>query len=425
MDRSVPALRGRSFRYSPVLLKKRPDAVGTPTTADGYREATCGSPSASRVLAGSGVPFQRPQLPAVGDIEAYFEASRSAGWFSNRGPCFELLAARIEGLVGVPAEPLANATLAIALALRAATNGLAADRREVLLPSFTFVAGAAAILYAGYLPVFFDVEPDGWHPDPHALEHALERRGRRVRAVLACSTFGTPPPTRLRRAWEACCGDAGVPLVVDSAAGFGAVDESGHPLGSQGSAEVFSFHATKPLAIGEGGVVTSSVSSLLARVGSLANFGFAPDRTLTEVGLNAKLDEWHAATALAALDELPAVLAARARRASTLSEQLQGLPVVGQLGGERSTHQFVPLLVDDARARSRVLEAGRRRAVEIRTYFDPPLHRMTPFASCTRVGTLEVTEWLADRCLSLPMANDLRDDEIEAIAGAVAEGLGR
>src|SRR4051794_39676012 len=111
------------------------------------------------------VPFQRPQLPTVDAIEGYFAASRAAGWYSNRGPCFELLAARVEELVGAHAEPVANATLGLALALRAATRKLPPERREVVVPSFTFVAAAAAILWAGYEPVFVDVDPEGWHAD--------------------------------------------------------------------------------------------------------------------------------------------------------------------------------------------------------------------------------------------------------------------
>jgi dTDP-4-amino-4,6-dideoxygalactose transaminase len=367
------------------------------------------------------VPFQRPELPPLEAIESYFEASRRARWYSNRGPCFELLAARLADVVGAHAEPVANATLAIALALRAATDDAPASRREVLVPAFTFVAGAAAIRWAGFEPVFVDIEPDGWHLDAHALREALEERGERVRAVLACSTFGTPPPSAQREAWERACADAGVALVVDSAAGFGAADEHGRPLGQQGDVEIFSFHATKPLAIGEGGAVTTTDAELALRVGSLANFGFDDERAPIAEGLNAKLDEWHAATALAALDRHDDVLAWRRASAESLFTRLDGIPIATQTGRDRATFQFVPVLADSATRRAQVLAAADAAAVEVRTYFDPPLHRLAPFASCARVGALDVTDWAAERCLSLPMANDIDEAELDAIATVVRE----
>ena len=119
------------------------------------------------------------------------------------------------------------------------------------LPSFTFPDRAAA-LWNGLEPRLVDVEPRHWHLDPVALERELSALDGKVAVVLAVSSFGTPPPTAVRERWERACAQTGVPLVVDSAAGFGGLAADGRAIGAQGDVEVVSFHATKPFAIGEG-----------------------------------------------------------------------------------------------------------------------------------------------------------------------------
>jgi dTDP-4-amino-4,6-dideoxygalactose transaminase len=370
------------------------------------------------------VRFQRPELPATEDVEAYFAEALEARWFSNRGPCHRLLAERCSQALGVNAIPVASGTTGLLLAIRAAIEP-GARGSEVLAPSFTFAPTATAIVWAGFEPVFVDVSPDAWHLDPDRLAEALARRGPRVAAVLACCTFGTPPPPAQREAWRSACAEAKVPLIIDSAAGFGACDELGRPLGGHGEIEVFSFHATKPLAIGEGGLVACADGGVARTVAALANFGYDDRRELIGCGINGKLDEWHCATALAALDRLPRVLEARRSRSRTILRELDGLDLVLQAGSERSTVQFVPVLAADSERRDAVLAAAEELDVEIRTYFDPPLHALEPFGAFALADGLEVTDDLARRCLSLPMANDLTDAEIDRIVGAVRLGYER
>lgn len=368
------------------------------------------------------IRFLMPQLPAASAIERYFDRSRETRWFSNDGPCLRLLVERAERFLGggVRFVPTANCTLALMLGLRALAGRPQAERSEVVLPSFTFPATVDAVLWCGFTPVFADVDAHSWHLSPDGLAEALAARRGQVAAVLACSTFGCPPPPAVSEAWSRLTSDAGVPLLVDSAAGFGAVDERGVPLGSQGDAEVFSFHATKPLPIGEGGALATRSAELAESVRRLANFGFGPDRVVeAEPGLNAKLDEWHAAAALAGLDSLDDVLAARRTRAAHIRGALEAHGYEFQQGSELGTWQFVPVLAPSASVRDAVLVRAREAEVEVRSYFDPPLHQMTAFAGYPHAGSLAVTESLAKRMLSLPMANDLSADALDRITACV------
>jgi dTDP-4-amino-4,6-dideoxygalactose transaminase len=362
------------------------------------------------------VRFQRPRLPSAEHVERYFMLARDAHWFSNEGPCVRLLCDRLAAYVGgsLQCTAVSSGTLGLMVALRAAV-GAQPERREVIVPSFTYIASVSAILWTGLVPVFVDVASDHWHLDPEELKTALNEREGRVAAVLACSTFGCAPPRMVRRAWEQACSRAEVPLIVDSAAGFGSRDERNQLLGGQGVAEVFSFHATKPLAIGEGGAVFTADQALSERMARQTKFGLDAQRALTDQpGLNAKMSEIHAATALAALDDFETVLEARARRSVAIRAGLAEHGFAFQRGCETSAWQFVPTLASSATVRQDILDAARLARVELRTYHEP-LHVMASLSSYETLGDLPVTRDLATRMLSLPLASDLTDDEISRI----------
>jgi dTDP-4-amino-4,6-dideoxygalactose transaminase len=360
-------------------------------------------------------------MPPAERVEHYFALARDAHWFSNEGPCVRLLCDRLAQYVGGSLQCIAvsSGTLGLMVALRAAVESRPA-RREVIVPSFTFIASVSAILWTGLIPVFLDVAPDHWHLDPEALAVALNERGSRVAAVLACSTFGCAPPRAVRTAWEDVCRHAEVPLIVDSAAGFGSRDECGQPLGRQGVAEVFSFHATKPLAVGEGGAVLTANAELADQIARQTNFGLDDQRVLNgEPGLNAKMSEIHAATALAALDGFEEVLEARSRRSAAIRTGLTELGFAFQSGCEASSSQFVPALAPSAAARQDILRAAGPAGVQLRTYHQP-LHAMPSLSHYDTVGDLSVTHDLAARTLSLPLANDLTGEEMARIRHLLA-----
>jgi dTDP-4-amino-4,6-dideoxygalactose transaminase len=289
-----------------------------------------------------------------------------------------------------------------------------------LLPSFAFAGTVQPVIWNGLEPAFVDVDEGHWHLSPGALEQALNDRRGHVAIVIALSSFGTPPAPDVRDRWQDLCRQARVPLLVDSAAGFGAQAADGVAIGCQGDAEVVSFHAVKPLAVGEGGAVFSRSSELIAEIAALAEFGYGEGRSVLHLhGLNAKMSEPCAAIGLAALDGFAEALATRRAIADRILLELpEGFGV--QDDHRRGTWQFVPVAAPDAATRDAVLEAAWA-TVELRTYYEP-LHRMPGFAAAVRADDLTVTEELSRRLLSLPMATDLDGAEIEAIVQALHAG---
>lgn len=362
--------------------------------------------------------FQRPWLPEGDRIEAYLARSREVRWFSNGGPCWDLLRTRLAERVGARCVPVASATAGLVASIAAVIDRVP-GRGEALVPSFTFPATAQAAAWNGLRPRLLDVDPDHWHLDPTALERALARHRGDVAVVVAVSSFGTPPPADVRARWEQACAEMKVPLVVDSAAGFGAVADDGVPIGAQGDVEVVSFHATKPFAVGEGGAVFTRDDRLRARIEEVINFGFGADHVVTTMrAINGKLSELHAAAGLAVLDEFDAILAARRAAASRVRDASR--PGLGwQRACERSTWQFVPVRFEDRAARDDAASAFAP-TLETRVYYEP-LHRMPAIAGAVAGHDgLEITEDLADRVLALPMANDLSEPELDLLCEAVA-----
>ena len=161
-----------------------------------------------------------------------------------------------------------------------------------------------------------------------------------------------------------------------------------------------------------------AVAVVVAVASLTINFGLRPDRSLgISRGLNAKMSELHAATALAVLDNFDEIVQRR-RRAAAYLRSHSGPNVGWQRGCERSTWQFVPVAFGDADARVRAQRASAGR-FEVRTYYQP-LHRMDPYRSLAATGNLARTEDLCERILCLPMANDLSDAELQRIVAALA-----
>jgi dTDP-4-amino-4,6-dideoxygalactose transaminase len=365
------------------------------------------------------IRFQRPSLPSATSIERYLATAREERWFTNFGPCCLLLRDRLREAVGCDAVPVVNATLGLMVAIAALRRRGPKGATEALVPSFAFAASAQSAVWNGLEPVFVDVDPHHWHMAPARLEEALAQRGRRVAIVIALSSFGTPPPPDVRRRWEDACHGSSVPLLIDSAAGFGAKATDGTLIGAQGDAEVVSFHAVKPLAIGEGGAVFSRDPELTAEIVRLIQFGFDDAREATVAnGLNAKLSEPAAAIALAALDHFDRNLSARRDAAARVVE---GLPPGFELqrDNECGTWQFVPVKAPSPDRRAAVFEAAKE-TVEIRTYYRP-LHLMPAFKDTRQADLLPVTNDLAQRMVSLPMADDLTQQEIDAIVATVRD----
>jgi dTDP-4-amino-4,6-dideoxygalactose transaminase len=363
------------------------------------------------------IRFQAPEIPPPDAVDHYFRESRESQWFSNRGPCHELLEHRLAAELGggVTVVPVANATAGLMVSIRSLTAE-ANGRRLVIVPSYTFVATVSAILWSGFEPLFVDVDPHSWHLDPEAIDTAAEQYDGQVALIMGCSTFGTTQSGQVLDALRSTSRRIDAPLLVDSAAGFGSRLPDGAHRGCDGDLDVYSFHATKPFAIGEGGLVVSPEVERGAQVAELTNFGFDPRHLVgDEVGLNAKLDEWHCATALAVLDTFAEVLTRRQDASNFVKSELAQHGFVAQAGSELASSQFVAVLAPNSAIRDECLQISRSRGIEFRDYYRHPLHTLDALRHYPTAGDLGTTADLAQRALSLPLSNHISEADLDEI----------
>lgn len=352
------------------------------------------------------VPFARPAPLPLSRVQEYYRLSEESGWYT-RGPCNRLLAERAAALGGAGWHgiPLSSGTVALAVLLRALALG--DGPRLAALPSFTCPAVAAAAVWAGLEPLFVDVDAGHWHLSPRALEEAVHRRAGEVAAVVAVANFGTDPGEEVVAAWRDAAG--GIPLVLDAAAGLGAVPPAA-------DATIYSFEAAKPAGMGEGALLLTPHEETAARVRRLAYYGLE-DKVAVEPGINGKVSELSAAALLCRLDEVDDLVAERQRRGAEIVRRSAG-QVAFQSGHARSAWQTTQVLFPTAKARGQAIERAQEVGVEWKTLWEPPLHAHPAFAACER-EPLPVTEDLAAQSLSLPMTSDLSADEIDRIVTVI------
>ncbi len=359
------------------------------------------------------VPVARPRLPGAGAILPYLQRIDEARWYSNFGPLVTELEQRLAARLGAGAMvcTAANATQALAYALKAMDlppGGL------VAVPAWTFVATAHAVLQAGLVPWFMDVDPESWMLLPETVEQAVERvPGALVAAIPVCP-FGAMPDLA---AWRALREATGVKVLIDAAAAFDTLAEADPPA-------CVSLHATKVLGAGEGGFLATTDPVLLERFRRLICFGFKGSRESPFPSSNAKLSEYAAAVGLAALDEWSSERLRYLRTSQHLRIALLGQPEVRFQSGWGSDWTTSVCVVGLPEGSADHIETTLGAVgIETRRWWGEGCHRSPAFADCPR-DRLPVTDALAASTIGLPFSVDLPRGHIERLAQALAAALG-
>jgi dTDP-4-amino-4,6-dideoxygalactose transaminase len=290
----------------------------------------------------------------------------------------------------------------------------------VIIPSFTFLAGPAAIVWNNLRPVFIDVDPHSTNVAPQAVKAAITPR---TVAISVCHNFGNPCDMA---GLQAVAAEHGLPLVVDAAHGFGA-KMHGRPVGAGGTAQVFSLSPTKLLVAGEGGVVATDCDCVAHFVRLGREYGNDGSYDALFSGVNGRMPELSAATALAGLEILDAVADRRRQIAGLYQQELSRLPGIefmqSAAGAEPSYKDF-SIVIDPGRfgmSRDALRRVLATRGIETRTYFSPPCHRQTAFEHFyDRSRPLNATEMLSSRSLSLPMGAHVDEAVVAEVCDAIA-----
>lgn len=313
-----------------------------------------------------------------------------------------------------------------AVAVSSCTSGLMLTYQglgltgEVVIPSFTFMATASSLVWAGLTPVLADVNFGTTNLDPAAAEAAITPR---TSAVVAVHNFGNPAEID---ELQAVATRHGVKLIFDAAHGFGAIYQ-GLPVGRQGDAQVYSLSPTKLLIAGEGGIVATNDDRLASHIRMGREYGNDGKYDSAFAGLNARLPELSALMGIHSLRDLEAAARQRNHTADLYRQELGRLPGVDFqtiTTRNRSSYRELSIVIDSDSFgidRDHLAQALEAENIDTRKYYLPPVHRQhayEQFAPSER--KLRNTELLAATSLSLPMWSDMNDDIALNICNAIA-----
>jgi dTDP-4-amino-4,6-dideoxygalactose transaminase len=387
---------------------------------DGGVRAIGGEGIASRFLIMK-VPLIKPDLPTLEEIRGPIEEILANGRITNFGRYVTEFERAAGEYLGVQAVTVSSGTMGLLFTLSA----LGLERgQKVIFPSFTFMATAQAVRYAGGVPVFAEVGDD-LNLCPRDLEELLETHDN-VGAVIAVHMYGLPAKAReieeiVRRASEKR--GRKIALMFDAAHAFGASAE-GVRVGGFGDVEVFSLSVTKVLVTVEGGLVATHDAEVAERIRRMRNYGIQANYNAYYPGMNGKMSEFHAIVGLHNLSRIERLMEERqnrARRYRELIESRTKFQVVPLPRNVEHTFKDFTIFVDGdpkGERRDRVIRYLGEQGVETRAYFYPPVHEQETFREYAD-RALPKTEALARRVVTLPFYTTITEEEMSYVAEAL------
>jgi dTDP-4-amino-4,6-dideoxygalactose transaminase len=292
----------------------------------------------------------------------------------------------------------------------------------VLIPTLTFVATAAAVIYSGGTPHFVDSEERTLGLDPLAIRAYLERiaemrggqcvnraTGRVIRALVPMHTFGHP--TDIEGAL-AVAHDYGLVLVEDAAESLGST-VAGRHTGTFGAMGTLSFNGNKTITTGGGGAIITNDGALAKHAKHLTTTAKARHQWAfvhDEVGYNYRMPNINAALGCAQLEQLPEFLKAKRHLFERYRAAFTGVPhsrIMAEPEGCRSNYWLQTLVLDDdtANQRDETLTATNEAGFMTRPTW-ALMHRLAPYKDCPRME-LPVAESLERRLINLPSSAHL------------------
>jgi perosamine synthetase len=363
--------------------------------------------------------------PWITDKEVAYvaDAARNA-WYEDANTWIHRFERAFAEYVGVPhAISLPSCTSAIHLALAALGIG---PGDEVIVPEATWIASSAPISYVGATPVFADIDPVTWCISPASVRACLTPR---TKAVIAVDLYGGMPEMA---ALEALASGHGFALIEDAAEAIGSVYQN-RRAGGFGAAGTFSFHGSKTLTTGEGGMLVTRSRSLYERALVLRDHGRAVgDRQFfnLEIAFKYKMSAMQAALGAAQLERIGELIERKRRIFAWYAEelaQLSGVQLNAEPEGTRNGYWMITVVLEDGFGRKeRLFDYLDARRIDTRPFFHPlsslPAYAGEPQAALARERNATAYR-IGRNALNLPSALNLSRDQVHFVCEALRSYL--
>ena len=365
------------------------------------------------------IPVNEPLLN--GKEKQYLNECIDDGWISSEGPFVkrfeEEFAARVGRKHGIA---VCNGSVAIDAAIVALGIG-AGD--EVILPTFTIISCAAAIVRVGAIPVVVDCDSHTWNMDVGQIEAKITPK---TKAIMVVHIYGLPvdmePVLEIAQKY-------GLYIIEDAAEMHGQT-YNGQPCGSFGDISTFSFYPNKHITTGEGGMIVTNDDNLAEKCRSLRNLCFQPKQRFIheELGWNFRMTNLQAALGVAQLERLDEFVLRKRRMGEKYTELLANVPGL-QLPVQKTEYadniywvygvvleDYVPFDAPEAMKRLAEYKIGTRP-------FFWPMHEQPVFH---KMGLLQgeshpVSERIARRGFYIPSGMALTEEQMERVVEVVHE----
>jgi dTDP-4-amino-4,6-dideoxygalactose transaminase len=358
------------------------------------------------------LPIGQLYFPSWERYEAAFRGIFERQYYNNNGPLHEELEEKLQQFLGVKhAICVSNATFGLMMLADAMEL-----KGKVILPSFTFVASAQSLSWAGLEPVFCEIDLD---THKIALDRVEALIDDEVSAIMGVNLWGGA--CKSKALWE-LANAKGVQLYFDSAHAFGC-EVDGIKIANFGRAEVFSFHATKILSATEGGCICTNDDDLAARLRSIRP-SYGADKPVSIVRVaNARMSEAQAAIALMSLEDFPVNQKNNEtlyRLYGTQLKNIAGLKLIKPDGVSFSNYQYLVCVVDEREfglSRDLLIELLKAENVVARRYFYPGVHRSIPYVNelPQYLNSLKNTDSLSETCIQFPIGALVTAEGVERI----------
>ncbi|MBU3934642.1 DegT/DnrJ/EryC1/StrS family aminotransferase [Patescibacteria group bacterium] len=352
--------------------------------------------------------------PSITKLEVRFvnEAVKN-GWFENSNKYIKWFEKEFAEYIGVK---YAIATSSCSGALHLALLGLGVKKGdEVIVPDITWAASAAAIKYVGAKPVFVDIDPYTWCLDPSKIERVITER---TKAIMPVTIYGHPPAMNeiidIAQKHQ-------LYIIEDAAQSIGSKYYDKRP-GSFGDAAGFSFHGTKIMTTGEGGMFVTNNKELFLKVDSLSNEGKDPNKLfwILRIGYKYKMTNLQAALGLAQLKRIDELVTKKRQIFNWYKQRLQnidGITLNAQMPHCYNTY-WMPTVIINKRygiKKERLMKKLKEYNIISRPFFYP-LSSMPPFK--IKVNN-PIAYNLSPYGINLPSGQNLNEQKVDYICNCL------
>ncbi|MEB3191849.1 MAG: DegT/DnrJ/EryC1/StrS family aminotransferase [Snowella sp.] len=359
------------------------------------------------------IPVNQPLLN--GKEREYLNQCLETGWISAEGPFVQQFEQAFAAQMG---RQYGVAVTNGSAALDAAVGALGIGKGdEVIMPTFTIISCAAAVVRAGAIPVLIDSDRRTWNMDVSQIESKITSR---TKAIMIVHIYGLPtevnPILELAQKYRLA--------IIEDAAEMHGQTYDGRPCGSFGDLSTFSFYPNKHITTGEGGMIVTDDPQLAAKCRSLRNLCFQPQQRFVheELGWNLRMTNLQAALGLAQLERLTEFVERKREMGQYYTELLQDLtylelPIAKTLAADNIYWVYGVVLTDDWGDDAQIMmQKLAQLKVGTRPFFYP-MHQQPVFQKMGLFAgeSYPVAERLAQRGFYLPSGMALTLEQIELV----------